>query len=852
MKTFVYDAIKDRLIKRLKLNADAATVLDDSAFTNLLDVVSEGFAENARYTEYLYLEKKWDTAKNISSLLSMGSLIGRKRNRPESATGILIVSHTDNENNDRLSNYGRYFFDLNEESDYDELVKNEDADYIKKKSLVPWINSSLYTIPEGTEFLSNSGISFFSTKSVKIKKLEKKYSEISSSEETLKQFLSKGGWDGIKYLKVPVIQGIRRKTQVGISNGERNQAYKFEARNIEAGNNSISKKYFYIEAIENDGTKTKWFEVPMIQLAGPYDRVFETELSADGSYIIIKFGNGYSGRIPNKDSVIYLNYIETAGENGNIDQKFQITTIKFPAGFSNIDPRTKTEREFLSCTNISPIIGGKDIESRDDFRKNAPSSYLKYYATSVKSNYEKKIYENSPYSLLNAKCFISSDFSVEQMDNSIDNEIEEEIINQISVISNSLNITAIKSNGDMMNDVESEFFINSLSESLSEIKGPNDALAYCAPKMIKMAAEVLIKTEDLMATDDTIINGVTQIIQSEYSIFQKDFKDKFISNRIIHLASLFNFTDSVELFIDGIADIDYSNIELLRINENVPLVSIPFKFSDIFSNDKFKKGFKNYKDGKKFNLRVDLKVKNGADSSLERTLLLIDNRKSELSVDEAKKTYIDNLVAIPTEVSSENNNKFYIFDEKNESYKNRQMRVAQFPILKNKVLSNKFIDTLFSFENSPSEIRPLEQDIDGKNKVLLSINVDADIQEPIKGTSVGTYCYRKNTDYINYIDISYNEEFNDSDNYANGFILLPASYINSLNTNNQEFKNVETNLHNSNKFYVEELKRILNGYLDIKIKAEPRADVITPLNWNEIIYIDDDDITVEKETILKE
>ena len=40
--------------------------------------------------------------------------------------------------------------------------------------------------------------------------------------------------------------------------------------------------------------------------------------------------------------------------------------------------------------------------------------------------------------------------------------------------------------------------------------------------------------------------------------------------------------------------------------------------------------------------------------------------------------------------------------------------------------------------------------------------------------------------------------------------------------------------------------------MDIKIKAEPRADVITPLNWNEIVYVDDDDITVEKETILKE
>jgi len=860
MKTFVYDAIKERLIKRLKLNADAATVLDDSAFTNILDVVSEGFAENARYTEYLYLEKKWDTAKNISSLLSMGALIGRKRYRPESATGIIIVSHTDDDNNNRLANYGRYFFDLNEESDYDEIDKNEDADYIKKRALVPWLNSSLYTIPEGTEFVSNSGISFFATKSVKIKKLEKKYSEISSDEGTLKAFLARGGWDGIKYLKVPVIQGIKRKAQVGVSTGERNQAFKFEARNIEAGNNSISKKYFYIEVTEKDGTTTKWFELPMIQLAGPYDRVFETELSADGSYIIIKFGNGYSGRIPTKDSVIDLNYIETAGKSGNIEQNFQINTIKFPAGYSYIDPRTKNEREFLSCTNIAPISGGKDIESRDEFRKDAPSSYLKYYATSVKSNYEKKVYENSPYSLLNAKCFISSDFTAEQLDNSIDDEIEEEVLNQLSLISNSLNITAIKSNGQSMNEVESEFFINSLSESLAEIKGPNDALKYCAPLMIKMAPSILIKTSDLTVTDDAVINGVSQIIQSEFAVFQKDFKDDFVSSRIIHLASLFNFTDSVELTIDAIADVDYDNIELLCTEkDSIPLVSVPFKFSDIFSNDKFKKGFKNFKDGKKFNLRVDLRVKNGAPSSLERTLLLIDNREKLEAIKDAKRGVIDEnglASSLFQKIRSEKSDtEFFLYEENNSSYKNRRMRVAQFPILINNVLTNKFIDNLFSFENSPSEIRPFEQDNNGDNKILLSSIVDVNLQEPIKGNEIGTYCYRRNTEYINYFDISYNEEFNDIDNYANGFVLIPCDYINSLGTNNATLITTGLTLgqiQQRNEEYIKEIKRLLNDYLDIKVRAEPRADVITPLKWNEIVFVDDDDITVEKETVIKE
>ena len=856
MKTFVYDAIKSRLVKRLKINADTATVLDDSAFTNLLDVISEGLAETARYGEYLYLEKKWDTAKNISSLLSMGALIGAKRKRPESATGVVIVSHTDEEGNERLSNYGKYFFDLNESSDYDELKKDTTAGYIKKRALVPWTNSSLYVIPEGTEFTSSSGISFFSTKSVKIRQLDKKYSDISSNSENLNNFLLKGGWDGIKYLRVPIIQGQRRTGNVGTSTGERNQSFKFEAENIEAANNSISKKYFYIVVTEKDGTTSTWYEIPMLQLAGPYDRVFETELSADGSFIMIKFGNGYSGRIPNNGAKIELHYIETAGKNGNIDQKFQINTIKFPAGYNVIDPRTKTEKEFLSCLNISPVLGGKNIETRDEFRRDAPSEYLKYYATSIKSNYEKKIYENSPYSLLNAKCFISSDFINEQIDNSIDNNIDEEILNQMSLISNSLNITAIKSNGQKMNDIESEYFINTLSEALSEIKGPNDALSYCEPKMIKMAVSVLIKTSDLLITDEKVKDSISKVIQSEYSIFKTDFKNEFISSRIIHLCSLFNFTDSVELHLDCLADISVDKSKLVEYN-GTPLIVIPFNFYNIFSNDKFKKGFKNFREGKKFCLRVDLKVKPGVDNSIERTLLLVDSRSSENdSINEAKLLQIDKsgleISGTPI-ISNDLNETFYIFDETNENYKNRQVRIGQFPILTNNVLSNKFIDTLFDFKSSPSEIRPFEQDNNGENKVLLTKNVETDLRKAITGETPGTYCYKKNTQFIENIDIVYYENFNDMNNYAYGYLMLPCSYFNFGNPIYEYDSSGTTgNIQAINNDYLNDIKRIINDFMDIKIKAEPRADVITPLNWNEIVYVDDDDITVEKETILKE
>ena len=83
--------------------------------------------------------------------------------------------------------------------------------------------------------------------------------------------------------------------------------------------------------------------------------------------------------------------------------------------------------------------------------------------------------------------------------------------------------------------------------------------------------------------------------------------------------------------------------------------------------------------------------------------------------------------------------------------------------------------------------------------------------------------------------------------------MLPCSYFDFGNPI-YEYDNSGTtgNIQAMNNDYLNDIKRIINDFMDIKIKAEPRADVITPLNWNEIVYVDDDDITVEKETILKE
>jgi hypothetical protein len=60
--------------------------------------------------------------------------------------------------------------------------------------------------------------------------------------------------------------------------------------------------------------------------------------------------------------MVTCDYITTDGAAGNIDQKFQVTKLTFPNGQQMVDPRTQKTVQFLQCTNVVPIMGGRDAE----------------------------------------------------------------------------------------------------------------------------------------------------------------------------------------------------------------------------------------------------------------------------------------------------------------------------------------------------------------------------------------------------------------------------------------------------------------------------------------------------------
>lgn len=840
-KRFDFESIKARMIASLRMKSDWALILGNGTVGNLIDTISESESELARYLEFALGEKKWKTAMNMSSLQSNADLISYKRQLPKSAIGYVIVSHTDEEGNDRLQYYGNYFFDLDATSNYDNITKDVDADVEATHALVPWTCDDSYSIPKGTRFVASNGNEYFSTEVVSSKTLKKGINDMSASE--LDEFYVRGGWKGIKYLKIPVMQGIQKTVSIGKSSSSvRFQSFVLPTLDVDAATNEISCKYFSIYIKPSSGGEPIYFtEIDHLSMATSIDNVFEKSILKDESGIKIKFGDGVSGAIP-PDGTVYVNYVETLGASGNLDSKYQINTMIFPSGYSMKDPRTGTYSTFLSCTNISAIQGGKDIEDITDFRENAPASYLKSYTIATNKAYLNAIDKYSPLNLLHCKIFPDSGITSEQLDATIGEDITEEVANEVNTISDNINITAMLSNGELIDDDEVEdSFLNPLQTSIYDMKGPSDNIKFIQPNLIEVVPSFKITSSSYDYTEDEIKDYIKEIIAENYDIFNQDFNEPLYNSKLISLAETFNFSDSVNLIVEAVAKINYDNIETFLYNDNEDatldnhyIAKIPFEFDNLYMTDEITKGFKDCTTNADYLLKVNLSFINDSTKiTKNRTFFLYDNR-----VDESGNTTINDgkvLLISTNEKSSEEPNEaaknsgYYVFSKDDKDYLDRQVRVAQFDYVE-KITDSSYMKTLKDFSKPPTENRPFEVDFTGKYLKYQNLENTSGYEAIASGSSE---YYKTNSKYIRGIDIDFTMDENV--NSLTGYFYIPISYFEFTSMNGV-----------GNEPEIDKLVSLLKQYVSLRIYAQPKMTDFNPQNINDIIYVDKDYINIEK------
>lgn len=849
-------------------------ILDDSTIDNLVSAIAEGQAEDARYMESLLMEKKWKTAMNMSSLQADGDLIGYKRTLPQSATGYIVVSHTDVSGANRLANYGTYFYNLDASSDYDNITQTDESvsSVEERHALVPWTCDDTYTVPKGTRFIMTNGTEYISTKDVTSRTLKNAWSVIASSSDSLSEFYEAGGWDGIKYLKIPVIQGIKKQTSIGTTSATRFETLTLAKTNVEAACNNMSDEYFSVHVIYN-GTDEEWTEINDIFRAGPYDKVFEKNILKDESGISIKFGDGINGMIPTSGSQVEVSYLETLGTDGDITSKYAVSEMVFPSGEETMtDPRTGNVDSFLSAQNTTSLLGGEDIESVEDFRENAPASYLKSYTISTYDSYLENIKKYSPFNLLHVKLYPGETTDTTSLDASAEDLISitngsddiVKVANEIELIKNNINITALLEDGSEIDEDDAEDeFIKPLIASFGDIKGPNDSLTYVAPNKIEIVPSVKVKSTDTVTTESEMSDDIVTQFGNEYNIFNQEFDEPLYKSKCVNLAKNHSYADTVAVNFETAAKVDYDSesIQLINVSNGITdntLIAIPFSFDKIFATNKYKLGFKNNTVNANYILKVDLSMINGYDdtNAKARTFFLYDNRQDETgdtTLTDGKLLAYNSETKVESAVTPNNiiysnsaTGKIIQLDNTTEDYDSYEVRVAQFPFI-SKITDDEFMLKAKSFSLQPFENRPYVVDSDGANEVFTTTSVDSDLQVSLagEGNTVGVQCYKKNEDYIDKVDIIFNEDYANSDSadYANGYFVIPLSYLGFGD-------NISTSYITNPTAYLTKLSALCEEYLSLRVYAQPKMEDFTPENYNDIVYVDEDYIKVEKESLL--
>lgn len=897
MKRFDSDAAYLRIKDRLEMMSDWAKIAPNGTISNILKVFSEEENELSRYLEFLYQEKKFKNARTLSAITSMTDLIGYKQQLPKSAIGYVIVSHTDINGNNRLANYGVDFFDLDAASDYDDLTQKSNASDEEKAALVPWTANESYSIPAGTIFKSADGTQFIATESVESRSLKEPFSSIKKNSVKYKNFIEAGGWNGIKYLKVPVIQGVQVSKQVGQAQGTRFESFTLDTLDVENASNIISCEYFNVTVTpykknsigedESDGDVQIWEKIENIGLAGPYDKVFETKILNDEGKLLIKFGNGITGKLLPENAIITVNYLQTKGESGNITSKFQITNMILPNQDQQVDPRTNQISTYLTCTNISNIMGGHNIEDEDDLKQNAPVSYLNSYTISSKKSYLEQIEKNSPVNLLHLQIFNSEvvdteSYGIVDDDDTETNEYissidtDNNVVQEIIMTKNALLVSALRSNGEQIDDPENELIIP-LRQTLDDYLSPNDSIEFIQPNLIKLCPRVIVSTSSTILESD-IFDELRPKIYSKFSIFNRTYGDTLYKSELVDLVHNESYCEAVDCFFEAKATVDMEPTILSRNGtsgidwldnigttkdmstynsddlDNETLFLFNFSFDEIYGQDLLQCGFKNYKVQAPYLLKVNIIFNENPSNS--RTLFLYDNRVSlndEITINEAFKYLKDDSLSMPVyKTLSYGNTSIDWIKTYDDNYMNIQSRTAQYPYIDN-ITSRSYMDQIKNSTNNSFEIQSLYIDSSGKNVLLKTDDVDESDRVSINyDTDVNiSSCYKRNWQYWEHCRIFFNENYDDpsSEEYANGSIVLPMSVI--LDESDRlSLKTLMASGYNDFESQTPEIEKMIKDKITIEVFALPVQTTFKCNNKYDIISINKDDIQIEKKFLV--
>lgn len=500
------ESIKGRWLGDLKQKPSYKNIQKDGAIEQFIEASSEPISEAYRYGEMMLMEMKWDTSRNFSSIKHQARLVGKKLGRKHSAVGTIITSHSDtptdtNLGTARYENLGVSILDIDQESDYDNLVQDVNAPTIAKQALVPYWSSKPYSIPVGAVYTAKNGLSYVCAERKVIERWSSKWSTIRQSKDLLTEFRASGGWEGYKYLTVPIVQGQQKIAYLGESDNTASQSFVLSTLDIEAADSYYTKQFLYAEVETKDGVEI-WKEVYHLSTVGCTDRYFEVNILDDMSGTEIKFGDGINGAIPPDGAKITLHYLETAGAAGNVYDLYSFNStidgVEIPDGL-NVS---------VGCQNMWAIIGGEDLETRAQFKRNAESAYAKNYEIiHTYTEFGRQINLISPVPLLKSR---------------VKSYLKATKVNNSTVYTPTIGVTGLSGNLAKLNVTENAIFNKVINDAINNNIISNKEVCYVAPNILTLNSHVSIELKESVLSEEDYKSDMVNYLQEVVGKYNLD------------------------------------------------------------------------------------------------------------------------------------------------------------------------------------------------------------------------------------------------------------------------------------------------------------------------------------------
>lgn len=366
-------------------------------------------------------------------------------------------------------------------------------------------------------------------------------------------------------------QGIFRRNDDYFPVGETNEIIELQSPlNKEIDSNNI---FVYIK---RDGVWNEWQKVDSLFLVGNESLSYEVRYNERGNYDIY-FGDDINGSKLVSTDLVSIYYLESDGEDGQVDSNFLNTTITLYSG-----PRIDEILEDINDTTYISIANSQNItftnsrsssqvsvgENVDDIRKNASNFYKSQNRLVSAIDYETFIKNNYNGIIASTKVLSNDEFLNQHIkylsDIGISNPFEESrILNSQLLYSNSSNFNNVYvyvvprmdqkfSTTERLNYIQASLKQNMLSK-MNDIKTLGQSIIIQDPVLVGVDIAINKLNEDSNLDD---INDTTlRVYKSSASI-----DNGFIINAIFDIFNVYFKASNLELG---------QNINLLEINNQI-------------------------------------------------------------------------------------------------------------------------------------------------------------------------------------------------------------------------------------------------------------------------------------------